>query len=265
MISLIISILTVVFVTFGGGAVFIPMFEDIQLAIEELIRIEKSWKDQAKRTELLSQFAKCLRWMNYQIENNLTNYSLREFLNFAVPLEQELDKNLKDYELVIQKEDGKNKEHRKIPLYLILDNLRSSFNVGSIFRTAECFKISKLFLCGYTPIPSNAKVQKTAMGTIEYLKWEQCKSTINLIEDLKKKNYKIYALETTENGKLLNETNFEKPAVIIMGNEALGIDEKILNMADEIIKIPLFGWKNSLNVAVATAICCYEISNQWKA
>jgi tRNA G18 (ribose-2'-O)-methylase SpoU len=140
-----------------------------------------------------------------------------------------------------------------------LDNLRSAFNVGSIFRTAECFGISKIYLCGYTPNPTNQKVTKTAMGTENFVDWEKCDSTDKLIRQLKNENVQIYALETVESAKLISEADIREPAAIVIGNEALGISSKILQLADEIIQIPIFGWKNSLNVGVATAICCYEI------
>ncbi len=232
--------------------------------IEYIYQIERNWDNTAKKADLLLQFSKCLTWMNLKFEDNLTTYSLREFLSFAVPLEQKMGINLKDSDIIIQQKDGMNRQYKHIPLVFILDNLRSSFNVGSIFRTAECFKISKLYLCGYTPLPENTKVQKTAMGTIKNIVWQHHKLTMNLIAELKKKGYKIYALETTENAKTLNETIFEKPAALLLGNEALGIDKSLLSVTDEIIKIPMFGWKNSLNVATAAAIGCYEISNQWR-
>ena len=102
------------------------------------------------------------------------------------------------------------------------------------------------------------------MGTDEYIEWSNHSSVEQVITELKKDGFIIYALETTTHSIDISKTEFDKPCALILGNEALGISEKTLKLADGIIQIPLSGWKNSLNVGVCTAICCYEISKQWK-
>lgn len=232
--------------------------------IELITKIDTDWQDESLRKELLKEFQIYITYMNYEIYEDFSILSRREFLALAVPIEQEFGKNHKDDEFIILKDDEQPKENVKIPLYLILDDLRSAFNVGSIFRSAECFGVSHIYLCGYTPTPENKKVQKTAMGTDEYVEWSNHTSIEQVITKLKKDGFTIYALETTTHSIDISKTKFNKKSALILGNEALGISEETLKLADEIIQIPLSGWKNSLNVGVCTAICCYEISRQWE-
>ncbi len=232
--------------------------------IELITRIDAGWQNEPLRIELLAEFQDYLAYMNYKLNEDITRSSKREFLALAVPIEQEFGKNKKDDEFVILKKDEHSPKKVNIPLCLILDDLRSAFNVGSIFRSAECFGVSQIYLCGYTPTPDNSKVQKTAMGTDEFVNWSAHSSVGQVIKELKKDGFTIYALETTTHSVDISKTEFKKKCVLILGNEALGISKETLKLADEIIQIPLSGWKNSLNVGVCTAICCYEISRQWK-
>ncbi len=234
-----------------------------KVLLEFIRKIEQNWSDKNYRFQLLEEFCNCLNYAGIKAGKDLSQITLREFLKFSVPLERQFGKEIKDDDFLIHKQDGERKQSKQIPLYLVLDNLRSSFNVGSIFRTAECFGVSKLILCGYTANPQNPKVQKTAMGTDKFVKWEQFSSTTQAIKILKDKNIKIYAVETTSNAKNIAEIEFTKSCALILGNEALGISKEILKMVDEIVNIPISGWKNSLNVGVTAAICCYEVSRQW--
>ncbi|MCF7859467.1 MAG: RNA methyltransferase [Candidatus Cloacimonetes bacterium] len=231
--------------------------------LELITKIEGTWQNREERKILLIELQSYLTYMKYKIEKTLTDFNKREFLNLIVPIEQEFGKNRREEEIVILKEDNNLSKRDKIPLILILDNLRSAFNVGSIFRTAECFGVSHVYLCGYTPTAENKKVQKTAMGTVDFVRWEKRDSTVEVINELKKTGTMIYALETTTEAVNIREVKFKKPTALLLGNEALGLDELTLNLADEIIQIELSGWKNSLNVGVCAAVCCYEISRQW--
>jgi 23S rRNA (guanosine2251-2'-O)-methyltransferase len=224
--------------------------------------IHNNWQDINQRTELLKEFSNCLNWMEVPISIDLKNCSVREFLEFAVPLERRLGQELTDFDILMT--DGERHISPTQPLYLILDNLRSSFNVGSIFRTAECFGIQKILTCGYTANPENEKVRKTAMGTTEFVDWQHFDKTEDAINFMRNENITIFALETTSNAIDITDAVFTKPAVLILGNEALGISKEILELADEVLSIPLSGWKNSLNVGVTAAIACYEVMRQWR-
>ncbi|MCF7794070.1 MAG: RNA methyltransferase [Candidatus Cloacimonetes bacterium] len=236
-------------------------FQKQQKIINEFIKeIHNKWDDKEKQN-LVKEFEKCLNWLGVPISIDLKKATIRQFLEFAVPLERRLGQELTDPEIL--KKDGLREQKQKQPLYLILDNLRSSFNVGSIFRTAECFGVKQILVCGYTATPNNEKVQKTAMGTTEFVDWQHFEKTEKAIQFLREKNITIFALETTVNAKYIGKINFTKPAALLLGNEALGISEETLELADETVSIPLSGWKNSLNVGVTAAIACYEAIRQW--
>lgn len=162
------------------------------------------------------------------------------------------------------KGDKKKSDVRKNPLILILDNLRSAFNVGSIIRISECLNLEEILFCGHTPLPEAEKVKNTAMGTEEMIKWQYFESTNDAIAYVKTKGHLVYALETTDNAKSIYDNKFEKRISLIVGNEALGISLETLSLCDKYVIIPLNGWKNSLNVATATAVCCFEVQRQWQ-
>jgi len=245
--------------------------------IYDFIReIENSWQIEDARLEMLENFKMCVELVDNSVYNcvdkNLikkisADMSRREFLEVGAVLEREHKSDLRDSDIpgvTVEKGDGRRSEQSKLPIYLILDNLRSSFNVGSIFRSAECFGVSEICLCGYTPLPDSSKVQTTSMGTADLVNWKHFDKTEAAIEYLRKKGCKIYAVETAENASLLADVEFSEQSAFIMGNEALGISEEILASADEVVKIELMGWKNSLNVGVTTAIVCYEVGKGLK-
>ena len=227
--------------------------------------IELNWDDELLRLELLSNFKEFLGFfaidrfikLNEMIN---TEMNLRKFLQVIIPIEQNCNIDKRDADLIINRFDKEKSEAAKLDLILVLDNLRSAFNVGAIIRTAECFGINELYFCGYTP--DNERVAKTAMGTRELVSVTHFETTQAAIEKLHSSKRIIYALETVENADSIYDCEFQYPAALIVGNEALGISLKILKLADRIIEIPLSGWKNSLNVGVATAITIAEIKRK---
>jgi len=148
-------------------------------------------------------------------------------------------------------------------LYLIAQNIRSLFNVGSLFRSADVFGVDKIYLCGYTATPPNPKIGKVALDADTFVPWEKHWQTHLLIPKLKKQGIKIYALETGQKTKNLTTFKPHFPCALIVGNEVKGISKKILSLADEIISIPMLGQKESLNVAIAGSIALYEF-NRWR-
>ena len=156
-------------------------------------------------------------------------------------------------------------EFRKMPrcpITAVLDNLRSAFNVGSIVRTADCARIEKIFHCGITAHPPNLKLEKTALGAMPYVPWEHRASVVEPVQEMKSKGVRIVALETTNRSRPIWETRFPLPVCLVLGNEALGVSAEALDLADEIVEIPMLGYKNSINVAVAFGIVVYEIQRQ---
>lgn len=149
----------------------------------------------------------------------------------------------------------------KQELYLILHNIRSAYNVGSIFRTADAAGIAKVYLTGYTPTPASDKVKKTALGAEKNIIWEKSGQIAPLIKKLKKSSILIIALEQSKES--IDYRKFNPPAggplALIVGNEVRGLSKAVLKNADKIIAIPMYGKKESLNVAVAAGIAIYNL------
>lgn len=155
-------------------------------------------------------------------------------------------------------EELKNIERH--PIYVLLDNVRSVYNVGSIFRTSDAALIKKLYLTGYTPHPPRKDIEKTALGAIESVPWEYQKNPIDVIKSLREKNVKIVALEITDESIPYYEIKPDDfPICLIIGNEITGISDEVLSMCDFSVEIPQFGIKHSLNVAVAYGIAVFEL------
>ena len=204
--------------------------------------------------------------------NKLAKYSdhlhidmnLKHFIGVMVPFERLLGRNLADSDfLVIDKDHPNKKRSQIIPVVFVLDNLRSAFNIGSIFRTADCLGIESLFLCGYTATPENEKLQKTTMGTENIVPWKYFRNSIEAIQELKNSNYKIIAIETVDMAKPFTEHLPLEKVAFVFGNERFGLDADVLHLCDEIRSIPVDGVKNSLNVGVCAALVGYEWKRQW--
>lgn len=150
----------------------------------------------------------------------------------------------------------------KLPLVVVLDNVRSGLNVGSVFRTSDAFLVKEVILCGYTAVPPHRDVLKTALGSTESVRWRYFPITEDAVLSLKKEGYAVWAIEQTEGSTLLNEfpATYDQPMAIIFGNEVAGVDEKVLQMCDGAIEIPQFGTKHSLNISVCAGIVIWELA-----
>ncbi len=154
----------------------------------------------------------------------------------------------------------KNRINNPFPLIVVLDNLRSAYNVGSIFRTCECAGIQKLILCGITPCPPHKSIEKTALGTTKTLPWEYELSVLSTIEKLKKEGFTVASLEITDKSIPVYEVKKEFfPLALIIGNEVYGVSEAVLEASDLVLEIPLYGKKESLNVAVSAGIAIFML------
>ena len=152
----------------------------------------------------------------------------------------------------------------RCPLTVVLDNVRSAHNVGNIIRLAEAAKITNVVLCGITPAPPNPKILKTALGAADYVPFEQAGSTLDVIKKLKEEGIAVWGIETTAQSKTLWKVDMPKSGVaVIFGNELVGVDAQVLKECDELICLPTFGKKNSLNVATCASVVVYEALRQW--
>jgi tRNA G18 (ribose-2'-O)-methylase SpoU len=149
---------------------------------------------------------------------------------------------------------------KKLPVYVVLNSIRSNYNVGSIFRTSDGAMIEKLYLCGYTPHPPKKEILKTALGSTESVKWEYVKDPKEVMLKLKNEGIKICALEMTDKSipyyKIKNE---DFPLCVIVGNEITGVSQELVDLCDFSIEIPQYGIKQSLNVAVAYGVMVFEL------
>ena len=149
---------------------------------------------------------------------------------------------------------------QKHNIIVVLDNIRSLHNVGAIFRTCDGAGIKKIYLCGMTGIPPRREITKTAIGAEETIDWEYKKSSVKLVNFLKKKGYKIASLEKIKGSKNFHKTKFPRPLCLVIGHEIMGVKPKILEASDLVVHIPMRGKKESLNVATAFGIAAYEIT-----
>lgn len=157
------------------------------------------------------------------------------------------------------------KKAKKTPIILVLDNVRSAMNVGSVFRTADAFIIERIYLCGITATPPNKEILKTALGAQEAVDWQHMQDVTALVESLKESGNYIVAVEQTENSTALNKFTLpKKKIVLIFGNEVFGVNQQIIDLCDESIEIPQFGTKHSLNISVSAGIVMWELWNKMK-
>ena len=156
------------------------------------------------------------------------------------------------------------KQKEKNPIVIVLDNIRSMNNVGSVFRTSDAFLIEKIFLCGITPKPPHREIHKTALGATETVEWEYKPSTFDTIDELKGKGYLIYSIEQAVGSIMLNDFVFpqKEKVAVVFGNEVEGVDQEIINISNGVIEIPQFGTKHSLNISVSAGIVIWDLFNK---
>ena len=153
------------------------------------------------------------------------------------------------------------KEADKTPVIVVLENIRSAYNVGSVFRTADAFLLEAIYICGYTCRPPHKEIKKTALGAEDSVHWKHFANALEAIENLHAEGYKIFAVEQAQGSTLLHETNWgagEKIAVIF-GNEVTGVEQTTIQHCEGCIEIPQLGMKHSLNIATAAGVVLWEL------
>ena len=154
----------------------------------------------------------------------------------------------------------------KMPIIVVLDNIRSLNNIGSVFRTSDAFLIEKVVLCGITAKPPHKDIHKTALGATESVHWEYFDNTIEAVESLKKEGYIILSIEQTEKAIMLQDfkTEPDKKYAVIFGNEVKGVQQEVVNISDFAIEIPQYGTKHSFNISVSAGIVLWELFKRIK-
>lgn len=154
------------------------------------------------------------------------------------------------------------RQSEKMPVVVVLDNIRSMHNVGSVFRTADAFLIQGIYLCGYTPQPPHRDIQKTALGATETVDWKYFQDIRIALKELKEEGHRVYAVEQVENSLPLQELvrQHSGKTVVVFGNEVSGVGEEALKLCDGSVEIPQWGMKHSLNISVAAGIVLWELA-----
>ena len=180
--------------------------------------------------------------------------SARHLAGILVPFERLLGRAVRDDEFMVTTFDNPNRARDVQPLRILADNIRSSFNVGAILRTSEGFGVEHVHLTGYSPTPTDSRTAKTSLGAQDAVPWSSEPSAQTEIKKLKAEGYQIVALETAETAMDLASFNWPEKVALVLGNERFGVDADTLALADHIVRIPMYGVKNSLNVGIACGI-----------
>ena len=149
----------------------------------------------------------------------------------------------------------------KNPIVVVLENVRSAYNVGSVFRTADAFLLKAIYICGYTAYPPHKEIKKTALGAEETVAWKYFKKTSEAIEELRHEGYRVFAVEQAVNSRPLQqlENEADQKLAVIFGNEVTGVEQATIEQTDGCIEIPQLGMKHSLNIATAAGVVLWEI------
>lgn len=158
------------------------------------------------------------------------------------------------------------KKADKLPLVVVLDNVRSLHNIGSVFRTSDAFRVECIYLCGITAVPPHPEIHKTALGAEFTVDWKYVDNAIEAVDNLRQKSYVVYSVEQTENSIMLENIRLEqeKRYAVVLGNEVKGVQQEVIDHSDGCIEIPQYGTKHSLNVSVAAGIIIWDLSKQLK-
>lgn len=159
------------------------------------------------------------------------------------------------------------KEADKSPIIIILDNVRSLNNIGSVFRTADAFLAQKIYLCGITATPPHKDIRKTALGATESVDWEYRKNTLGLVQELKSQGIQVISVEQAENATMLNDFHVDANRIValVFGNEVKGVSQEVVSSSDTVLEIPQLGTKHSLNISVSAGVVVWDLWSKLNA
>lgn len=157
------------------------------------------------------------------------------------------------------------KESHKMPLVVVLDDVRSLHNVGSVFRSSDAFRVESIYLCGITAVPPQPEIHKTALGAEDTVDWKYYQSAVEAVDNLKANGYKVFAIEQVEGSVMLDklELDFTEKYAVVLGNEVKGVQQEVVDHCYGCIEIPQYGTKHSLNVSVTAGIIVWEFANRY--
>ncbi len=224
------------------------------------------WADHAQRIDGIGS---CRIWMERQSQlprlSELARLlgpemSRRQLWSVLVPVERSVMRlRITDVDILDADLPAGATQANLMQVKVVVDSVRSAFNVGGILRTAECFGVEEVILCGYSPLPDQAQVARAALGSDKLVKWSYVENIRDAITGLKESGICCYALETVEGATSLTDVEWNFPAAIVLGNERFGLDPDVVKLCDSTVRIQLYGAKNSLNVVSAFAVAAHEM------
>jgi 23S rRNA (guanosine2251-2'-O)-methyltransferase len=244
--------------------------QQLKAIVEMLSALEDNLADHEFVKTIIPPILDCYKWSDAELQKdlhileNLTPGSdPHSILHLINPLLRRLQRNYNENDPQVYRFDGREKSSLgqvPYPITVIADNIRSSYNLGAIYRTAECVSARWMYLCGISSFPPLNAFLKSSMGTEERVPYTLMHQTVDAIAQARKTYLPVIALETASPAKCLFDYRPTQPVAVILGNEALGIEENVLKLADEVLYIPVYGWKNSLNVSNAFTLAAYWLS-----
>ncbi len=247
----------------------------VRALLDQVLEVERRWEDAAERQRALQELFQKLELASTHRSPLLQRLALlrqrvpedpsyHQFMSVFVPIEREHGRMVTDADILIDQVDHVHAPARYMPAVLILDNIRSAFNVGSLLRMADCIGFEKVYLCGYTARPDQDKVAKAALGAQSKVAWEWQAHTLACVQALKQTGTPVFALETAQGATALEAMQFPPQRLgILCGNERYGIEASVLRECQGYIEIPCWGYKNSLNVSVSVGMLAFELRRQW--
>ncbi|MCX6129940.1 MAG: hypothetical protein NTX25_12875 [Proteobacteria bacterium] len=244
--------------------------------LDQVLSIDAHWSEEEARFSGLKRLGELLDWSALHrgaklreisaLKQRIPSHpSYHQFMSIFVPIERQHGRAVSDGDFPVASEDRLVARNTQVlPLVLVLENLRSAFNLGSIWRLVECLGVSKIYVTGYTARPDDIKVARAALGTERMVVWEWVPRTQDLFKRLREEAYSILALETSPIAQPMESYTFPQQAVaLVFGNERYGLESDVLEACDAVLEISCWGRKNSLNVAVSIGVAVYEMRRQW--
>lgn len=249
----------------------------LRALLDQVQTVERAWAESPARREALERLRDMLEWAGLHrnaevrelhplLKRLPADPSYQQFLVLFVPIERAHGRLVTDADFLIRRDDlgAAALQKPRLPLILILDNIRSVFNIGSILRSAESLGLEKVYLCGYSARPDQDKVSRAALGAEAAIDWAwhaHVSEVLNLLHD---QGIPVYGFETAERAVSLDSWQCpQKKLALLFGNERYGLEHHVLSQCEGVIEIEARGQKNSLNVAVSAGIACFEVRRQW--
>lgn len=249
------------------------------MALSFVIKLAQSLDRGWPNPSLLARLIEVLRWCQGHPQDDVRQLAARahvwkrpdmsyeHFLAVLVPLERDYAKAVVDDDFLAHEgdQDPSQVKIQRWPLHVICDNIRSSFNVGSIFRSADCLGVEQVHLSGYTAKPDHPKTLKAAMGTERWVQWQWYAHGKDAITAVQKSGLPVIAIETLAHAPSIYQFSWPRRCALMFGNERHGLAADLIRAADHVCQIPVYGYKNSLNIATAFALTAGEVVRHWSA